>query len=124
MGAMNVQPSEAELQEVARASEAENAAAGLGGSGVPFPIFHAFMARKLREVNRLDAVREAFKHLEDGGGAITLPELRHMILTYAVEKLTLDEVDELLAKADLDKDGKIVPAEWEKMMLAPPSGKE
>lgn len=118
MGAMNVQPSEAELQEVARASEAENAAAGLGGTGVPFPVFHAFMARKLKEVTRLDAVREAFRHLEDGAGAISVPELRHMILTHAVEKLTLDEVDDLLTKhADLDKDGKVNLAEWEKMLV-------
>lgn len=118
MGAMGVQPTDAEVQVVLRDSEAENAAAGLGGTGVSFPIFHAFMAHKLKEVNRLDATREAFKHLEDGAGFITLPELRHMILTSVTEKLTMEEVDELLALADLDKDGKVSIAEFEKMMLA------
>ena len=55
---------------------------------------------------------------EDGAGAISVPELRHMILTHAVEKLTLDEVDDLLTKhADLDKDGKVNLAEWEKMLV-------
>ncbi len=118
MGAMGVQPTDAELLQVHQQSEAENAATGLGGTGVSFPVLHAFMARRLQEVNRLDAAREAFKHLEEGAGFISLAELRHMIITSAPE-VKLDEVDELLALADMDKDGKVNLAEWEKMMLLP-----
>ena len=120
MAAMGVQPTDAELQEVIRGAEAENAATGLGGTGVPFSVFHAFMARKLQEVNRLDSVKEAFKHLEDGAGFISLSELRHMILTSSVDKLSMEDVDELLALADEDRDGKVSEKEWEKLMLPPP----
>ena len=120
MAAVGVQPTDAELLEVIRDAEAENAATGLGGTGVPFTVFHAFMARKLQEANRLDSVKEAFKHLEDGAGFISLSELRHMILTSSADKLSLEDVDELLALADEDRDGKVSEKEWEKLMLPPP----
>ncbi len=111
-----MQPTDAELQEVLKESEAENAATGLGGTGVAFPAFHAFMARKLAEQNPKDAAKEAFKHLEDGAGFISLSELRHMIMGLGVDKLTGDDADELLAMADADKDGKVNFSDFEKMM--------
>jgi Ca2+-binding EF-hand superfamily protein len=119
---MGVQASEADLQTIAQEADAENAATGAaGGTGVSFPIFHGFVQKKLKEVSREESTKEAFKHLEDGAGFISLSELRYMIATNSTEKISDEELDALLASADADKDGKITLAEFEKMLTPPPA---
>ena len=44
--------------------------------------------------------------IKDGNGYITKYELRHVMLNLG-EKLTDEEVDEMIAEADVDGDGKI-----------------
>ncbi len=53
----------------------------------------------------------------DGNGFISAAELRH-VMTNLGEKLTDDEVDEMIREADVDGDGQINYEEFVKMMMA------
>ena len=54
-----------------------------------------------------DEIREAFKVFDkDGNGYISASELRH-VMTNLGEKLTDEEVDEMIKEADVDGDGKV-----------------
>ena len=54
---------------------------------------------------------------QDGNGFISAAELRH-IMTNLGEKLTDEEVDEMLREADIDGDGQINYEEFVKMMMS------
>lgn len=45
-------------------------------------------------------------HLQDGNGYISAAELRH-VMTNLGEKLTDEEVDEMIREADIDGDGQV-----------------
>merc|ERR1711904_312142 len=61
---------------------------------------------------------EAFKVFdEDGSGVISAAELRH-VMTNLGEKLTDEEVDEMIREADVGGDGQINYEEFVKMMMA------
>lgn len=83
------------------------------------------MARKMKDTDSEEEIREAFKvcavrwHLQswvltglgqvfdrDNNGFISAAELRH-VMTSIGEKLTDDEVDEMIREADQDGDGRI-----------------
>jgi calmodulin len=53
----------------------------------------------------------------DGNGFISAAELRH-VMTNLGEKLTDEEVDEMIREADVDGDGQINYEEFVKMMMA------
>ena len=61
---------------------------------------------------------EAFKVFDrDGNGLISAAELRH-VMTNLGEKLTDEEVDEMIREADIDGDGHINYEEFVRMMMA------
>lgn len=65
------------------------------------------MARKMKDTDSEEEIREAFKVFDrDNNGFISAAELRH-VMTSIGEKLTDDEVDEMIKEADQDGDGKI-----------------
>lgn len=65
------------------------------------------MARKMKDTDSQEEIREAFKVFDrDNNGFISAAELRH-VMTSIGEKLTDDEVDEMIREADQDGDGKI-----------------
>ena len=65
------------------------------------------MARSRTECDANEEIREAFKVFDkDGNGFISAAELRH-VMTNLGEKLTDEEVDEMIREADLDGDGQI-----------------
>lgn len=83
------------------------------------------MARKMKDTDSEEEIREAFKvrtdHMNekrtsaniylqvfdrDNNGFISAAELRH-VMTSIGEKLTDDEVDEMIREADQDGDGRI-----------------
>ena len=69
--------------------------------------FLTMMARKMRDTDSEEEIREAFKVFDrDNNGFISAAELRH-VMTSIGEKLTDDEVDEMIREADQDGDGRI-----------------
>lgn len=79
-----------------------------------FPEFLAMMARKMKDTDSEEEIREAFKVFDkDGNGIISAAELRH-VMTNLGEKLTDEEVDEMIREADVDGDGVIDYGEFVK----------
>lgn len=65
------------------------------------------MARKMKDTDSEEEIREAFKVFDrDNNGFISAAELRH-VMTSIGEKLTDDEVDEMIREADQNGDGRI-----------------
>jgi len=65
------------------------------------------MARKMKETDSDEEIREAFRVFDkDGNGFISAAELRH-VMTNLGEKLTDEEVDEMIREADVDGDGQV-----------------
>ena len=89
------------------------------GSGtIDFPEFLTMMARKMKDTDSEEEILEAFKVFDkDGNGFISAAELRH-IMTNLGEKLTDEEVDEMIREADIDGDGQINYEEFVKIMMS------
>jgi calmodulin len=103
---------EAELKEMIKEIDTDN------NGTIDFPEFLTMMARKLQDSEGEEEIREAFKVFDkDGTGFISAAELRH-VMTNLGEKLTDEEVDEMIREADVDGDGQVNYDEFVKMMLA------
>merc|ERR1712228_730203 len=110
MGGQN--PTEAELQDMINEVDAD-------GTGViDFPEFLSLMARKMKDTDTEEELIESFKVFDrDGTGFIFGAEIRHVMVNLG-EKLTDEEVDEMIREADVHGDGKINYEEFIKMMMA------
>ena len=65
------------------------------------------MAKKMKDSDSEEEIREAFRVFDkDGNGFISAAELRH-VMTNLGEKLTDEEVDEMIREADIDGDGQV-----------------
>lgn len=87
------------------------------GTGMlDFPEFLLMMAMKSRDSQAEEDIREAFKVFDkDGNGFITAMELRHVMHNIG-EKLTDEEVEQMILEADIDGDGQINYEEFDKLM--------
>jgi calmodulin len=80
---------------------------GTGNGTIDFPEFLTMMARKMKDTDSEEEIREAFRVFDkDGNGFISAAELRH-VMTNLGEKLTDEEVDEMIREADIDGDGQV-----------------
>ena len=78
-----------------------------GNGTIDFPEFLTMMARKMKDSDTEEEIREAFRVFDkDGNGFISAAELRH-VMTNLGEKLTDEEVDEMIREADIDGDGQV-----------------
>ena len=78
-----------------------------GNGTIDFPEFLTMMARKMKDSDSEEEIREAFRVFDkDGNGFISAAELRH-VMTNLGEKLTDEEVDEMIREADIDGDGQV-----------------
>lgn len=101
MRGLGQNPTEAELVDMINEIDAN------GDGTVDFPEFLVLMSRKMKEIDSVDEIIEAFKVFDrDGNGFISAAELRH-IMTNIGEKLSEEEVDEMIREADIDGDGQI-----------------
>ncbi|CAL5413408.1 unnamed protein product [Camellia sinensis] len=71
----------------------------------------------LKETDAEEELKEAFKVFDkDQNGYISANELRHVMINLG-EKLTDEEVDQMIKEADLDGDGQVNYEEFVKMMM-------
>ena len=78
-----------------------------GNGTIDFPEFLTMMARKMKDTDSEEEIREAFRVFDkDGNGFISAAELRH-VMTNLGEKLKDEEVDEMIREADIDGDGQV-----------------
>merc|ERR1719299_292259 len=102
-------------------SASANAPAQTGSSdvgSVDFPEFLSLMSRKMKDTDTEEELVEAFKVFDrDGSGLINASEMRH-VMSNLGEKISDEEMDEMLREADVDADGKIDYEEFVRMMMA------
>ena len=130
MRSLGQNPTEAELQDMINEVDAD------GNGTIDFPEFLTMMARKMKDTDSEEEIREAFRynwdnHIvslnfivfyfsvfdKDGNGYISAAELRH-VMTNLGEKLTDEEVDEMIREADIDGDGQVNYEEFVTMMTS------
>ncbi|KAJ8465081.1 hypothetical protein OPV22_027633 [Ensete ventricosum] len=124
-------PSEEELQEMIRNVDLD------GNGTIDFGEFLNLMARKMKETDEEEELKEAFKVFDnDQNGYISASEVKLLqLLLYSLfhasartltlrnvmmnlgEKLTDEEVDEMIREADLDGDGQVNYEEFAQMMM-------
>ncbi|XP_073047600.1 uncharacterized protein [Primulina eburnea] len=88
-----------------------------GNGTIEFPEFVDLMAKKMKETEADDDLREAFDLFDqDRNGYISADELQQVMLRFG-EALTDEEIVEMIREADLDGDGQVNYDEFVKMMM-------
>jgi len=112
MRSLGQNPTEAELRDMIDEVDADR------NGTIDFAEFLNLMARKMKDTDSEEELREAFKVFDkDQNGFISAAELRH-VMTNLGEKLTDEEVEEMIREADIDGDGQVNYEEFVRMMLA------
>jgi calmodulin len=112
MRSLGQNPTEAELQDTINELDWNNNAT------IDFSEFLIVAARTIRYPDPEKEMMEAFRVFDkDGSGFISAAELRHVV-TNLGEKLTDEEVDEIIRDADVDAYGRTNYAEFVKMMMS------
>lgn len=111
---IGVSPNEAELDEIVKEFDPD------GSTLISFDTFLTIVAKKNNSVT-VKELQEAFKVFDlDGNGYISGAELHEVMFTLAAlgEKLSREEVDDLIKEADLDDDGRLNFTEFIKLIGA------
>jgi calmodulin len=111
MRALGPNPSDSELQDMIDEVDADNT------GSIDFTEFLTMMVRKTKETDSEEEIKEAFKIFDrDDSGFISAADLRQ-VMTSLGEKLTDDEIDEMIRETDQDGDGRIGYNEFVQLMM-------
>ncbi|KAI4329967.1 hypothetical protein MLD38_028287 [Melastoma candidum] len=113
MTSLGQTPTEPELRDMINSVDANQ------NGTIDFPEFLDLMAQKLKDNTESEAeLKEAFKVFDkDQDGFISAAELRLAMMNLG-EKLTDEEVKEMIREVDMDGDGQVNYEEFARMMLA------
>ncbi|KAL8211429.1 hypothetical protein R6Q57_005866 [Mikania cordata] len=112
MRSLGQNPTEAELQDMIKEVDADS------NGSIDFYEFLNLMAKKMKDPDSEEELKEAFRVFDnDQSGFISAAELRRVMMNLG-EKLTDEEVDEMIREADGDGDGQINYEEFVKIMIA------
>ncbi|KPM07532.1 calmodulin-like protein 3 [Sarcoptes scabiei] len=99
MRSLGQRPTDAELKNMVIMVDQD------GNGTIEFNEFLHMMSKKMKETDKDTELKQAFRVFDrNGDGFISPPELR-LVMTNLGEKLTDEEVDEMIREADLDGDG-------------------
>lgn len=74
---------------------------------IDYPEFLTLMARQLNDKDTEEYINEAFQVFDkEGDGYLSIAELRY-VLTSIGEKLTDEEIEEIIGEADPNEDGQV-----------------
>jgi calmodulin len=112
MRSLGQTPTEAELQSYIKEVDANK------NGTIDFPEFLSLMAKKMETQESEEEIRDAFKVFDkDNTGLISAAELRH-VLTSIGEKLSDEDLDDLLKEIEVDEHGNIAWQEFVKTLMS------
>ncbi|XP_068081958.1 calmodulin isoform X2 [Anabrus simplex] len=101
MRSLGQRPTETELRDMVNEVDVD------GNGTIEFNEFLQMMSKKMKGADGEDELREAFRVFDkNNDGLISSTELRH-VMTNLGEKLSDEEVDDMIREADLDGDGMV-----------------
>ncbi|XP_017786669.1 PREDICTED: calmodulin-beta-like isoform X2 [Nicrophorus vespilloides] len=101
MRSLGQRPTETELRDMVNEVDQD------GNGTIEFNEFLQMMSRKMKDSDGEDELREAFRVFDkNNDGLISSNELRH-VMTSLGERLSEEEVDDMIKEADLDGDGQV-----------------
>eukprot|EP00249_Psilotum_nudum_P012010 c23528_g1_i1 orf=199-648(+) len=110
MRSLGQNPTKTELQNMINEVDVD------GNGTVDFSEFLSLMAAKMKDTDPEEELKEAFKVFDqDHNGYITASELSHVMINLG-EKLTEEEVWQMIREADADGDGQVNYDEFVRMM--------
>ncbi|XP_064622880.1 calmodulin-A-like [Lineus longissimus] len=84
---------------------------------IDFDAFLELVGKRLKDTDCEDEIREAFKVFDiDGNGLISADELRQVLMNIG-ERLTEEEVEEMISTADVDTSGNVDYEEFVKNLV-------
>mmetsp|Transcript_1314 Transcript_1314/g.2033 ORF Transcript_1314/g.2033 Transcript_1314/m.2033 type:complete len:149 (+) Transcript_1314:117-563(+) len=111
MRSLGHQPTEEEIEDMIREADKD------GNGTIDFSEFIEMMPRQEKDDNAEEEMLEAFQVFDtDGNGSITADELRQIFMNLG-EKLTDEEITDMIKEADMDGDGEINYQEFVRMMF-------
>jgi len=111
MQSLGQHPTQEELEDMINEMDVD------GNGTVDFDEFIMMMSKKLSEPESEADIKEAFKVFDkDNNGFISASELRQVMINLG-EKLTDEEINEMIREADNDDDGQVNYEEFVKMMM-------
>jgi len=106
------EPTDAELRVLIVKADAD------GNEMIDFAEFLAFMSRRMREPGAGDEIREAFDAFDrDRDGLVSIDELLQ-VMERLGEKMTREEAEASLRRADSDGDGQLTYEEFVTFMMS------